>query len=54
MYVKKQHLTTPPDSTLIWRYTNLSQFLALLNRKALYFALKSEFADKWEGKLSAR
>jgi hypothetical protein len=26
----------------------------LLNTKALYFPLKSEFADKWEGQLSAK
>jgi len=54
MYVDKQYLTTPPDSTLIWRYMNLNQFLALLHTRALYFALKSEFSDTWEGKLSAK
>jgi hypothetical protein len=54
MYVKKEHLTTPPDTTPIWRYQNLSQFLALLNTKSLYFAMKREFSDKWEGKLSAK
>jgi hypothetical protein len=54
MYVQKQYLTTPPEGTLIWRYMNLSQFLALLNTKALYFAMKREFPDKWEGKLSAK
>jgi hypothetical protein len=54
MNVEKQYLTTPPDTTLIWRYQNLSQFLALLNTKSLYFAMKREFSDKWEGKLSAK
>jgi hypothetical protein len=53
MYVEKQYLTNPPDTAIIWRYMNLSQFLALLSTGNLYFALKKEFPDKWEGKLSA-
>jgi len=33
---------------------NLSQFLWMLNGKALYFATLSEFDDEWEGKVTAR
>jgi hypothetical protein len=40
-----------PDNTVIWRYMDLPKFLLMLERKALYFALFSEFEDKWEAVL---
>ncbi len=39
---------TPPDCTVLWRYMDLPKLLAVLENRSLYFALPSEFEDKWE------
>jgi len=44
-------IETPPDEIVIWRYIDLPKFLLMLEHKALYFALFSEFEDKWEAVL---
>jgi hypothetical protein len=51
MYRVHHFLSAPPDETKLWRYLDLSQFLWLLSRRALYFAKVSEFDDLWEGVL---
>ncbi len=43
-----------PETTTLWRYMNLSQFLWMLNERALYFATLAEFDDSWEGVLPSR
>jgi hypothetical protein len=37
------------EDTILWRYLDLSWFLALLVDRALYFSSATEFADPWEG-----
>jgi hypothetical protein len=44
-------LSAPPNDTKVWRYLDLSHFLWLLSRRALYFASVLEFDDLWEGAL---
>lgn len=39
---------TPSDDTVLWRYMDLPKLLSMLEKKVLYFALPSEFEDKWE------
>jgi len=41
----------PQDETVIWRYMDLPKFLLMLEQRSLYFALFSEFEDKWEAVL---
>ena len=53
MYHVYPMLTTPPDSTKLWRYLDLSHFLWLLSRRSLYFANVRQFDDHWEGALPA-
>ena len=35
--------------TELWRYMDLARFLALIDRKELYFSRLHEFEDTWEG-----
>jgi hypothetical protein len=35
--------------TGLWRYMDLARFLALIDRKELYFSRLHEFEDTWEG-----
>ncbi|AMQ06745.1 DUF2971 domain-containing protein [Sporosarcina psychrophila] len=37
------------QSTLIWRYMDLSKFIDLLSKKALFFTRSDKFADPFEG-----
>jgi hypothetical protein len=53
MYRTHQLLITPPNDTKLWRYLDLSNFLGLLYRQALYFANVIEFDDRWEGAIPA-
>jgi hypothetical protein len=53
MYYPHKLLVTPSDDTKLWRYLDLSHFLSLLNRQALYFASVIEFDDRWEGAIPA-
>ncbi len=49
-YMLHPDVATPPDEIVIWRrvYMDLPKFLFMLEQKSLYFALLSEFEDKWE------
>jgi hypothetical protein len=42
-------LKAPQGNAILWRYLNLSHFLALLSKRELHFASLDEFEDKWEG-----
>lgn len=50
-YLEHPQIETPPDETVIWRYMDLPKFLLMLEQQSLYFALLSEFEDKWEAVL---
>lgn len=39
----------PHCSATLWRYMSFAKFCSLLERKALFFSLVSEMADKYEG-----
>src|ERR1700684_3186025 len=50
MFREHELLNTPKDDTILWRYSDLSHFLNLLERQMLYFANRREFIDDpWEG-----
>ncbi len=40
---------TPEGAQLLWRYMDLSQYLALLSNSSLHFTRADKFEDKWEG-----
>ena len=42
----------PPSDTVLWRYMDLSRFLALLERRALYMSAVSRFSDPFEGTMT--
>jgi hypothetical protein len=50
-YTERDIFQTPSDTSRLWCYLDLSEFLWLLQARALYFARVTEFDDKWEGKL---
>jgi hypothetical protein len=53
MFREHESLDTPEDDTILWRYSDLSHFLNLLDRETLYFANRREFEDPWEGAIPA-
>ena len=50
-YLLHPDIQTPPIDTVIWRYMDLPKFLQMLEQGGLYFALLTEFSDKWEAVL---
>lgn len=52
MYSDHPHLTSPSDDAVIWRYMDLAKFLALLERRALFFARMTALRDPFEGHLT--
>lgn len=52
MKIKKyKDFEVPNDSTIIWRYMELSQFLDLIVHKQIYFPNMNILTDKYEGKI---
>ena len=49
----KEHKNSevPSDSTIIWRYMELSQFLDLIVHRQIYFPNMNILTDKYEGKI---
>lgn len=39
----------PETSTTLWRYMSLAKFCSLLERRALFFSLVGDMADRYEG-----
>lgn len=39
----------PESSTILWRYMSLAKFFSLLERRALFFSLVGDMADRYEG-----
>lgn len=52
MYSDHPNLTPPPEDAVIWRYMDLAKFLALLERRALFFARMTALRDPFEGQLT--
>lgn len=48
MYTPDQLIHTPSDSQTIWRYMDLTKFLALMMTSRLYLSPVSSFPDKYE------
>jgi hypothetical protein len=44
---------TPPEGTTLWRYMDVARYLALLERRALFFASLRSLPDRFEGSLTA-
>ena len=51
MYQENIDITTPIDNAIIWRYMDLSKFLDILYRKALYFTRADRLDDPFEGSI---
>jgi hypothetical protein len=54
MFREHELLNTPKDDTILWRNSDLSHFLNLLDRQTLYFANRREIiGDSLEGAIPA-
>jgi hypothetical protein len=42
----------PPDDASLWRYMDVARFVALLERRALFFSSIRAFPDRFEGSLT--
>jgi hypothetical protein len=49
MLLDDEQFPCPPDECVLWRYMDLSGFLALLREKSIHFSKLSAFEDEWEG-----
>jgi len=54
LYKNIDILDTPLDDTIIWRYMNFTQFVAMLEKRALFFRRIDLFEDPFEGSLPLR
>jgi hypothetical protein len=50
-WVPMQHpvFESPPGNAALWRYMDLTRFIALLERRALFFAALRDLPDRFEG-----
>lgn len=48
MYLEHSDITTPADSTVIWRYMSIEKYLSLLVTKQLFLCRTDKFEDPWE------
>src|SRR5260370_926613 len=42
-------LITPPDDTILWRYSDFAKFMDLIERRKLWFSRSDKFEDPVEG-----
>ncbi len=42
-------LITPPDDTILWRYSDFAKFMDLIERRKLWFSRSDKFEDPLEG-----
>lgn len=49
MYEPHGLFKTPPDETVIWRYTTWTKFCSMLTARGLFFCRADRFDDPWEG-----
>lgn len=50
MFQTHPEVDTPPDDTVIWRYTDLEKLVALLHSRSLYLCRLDLLRDPWEGR----
>jgi len=48
-YTSHPNLTTPPDDTVLWRYSDFAKFMDLIERRKLWFSRADKFEDPLEG-----
>src|SRR5271170_1298325 len=46
------NLITPPDDTILWRYSDFAKFMELIERRKLWFSRADKFEDPLEGTLT--
>ncbi len=49
MFEKHPQFETPPDDTVIWRFMDLTKFLAMLAHRSLFFCQANKLEDPYEG-----
>lgn len=52
MYKEHSVFNTPPDDAVLWRYTDFTKFVSLLEKSALFFARADKLGDPFEGTFS--
>ncbi|MFV5695088.1 hypothetical protein ACM55G_06565 [Flavobacterium sp. LB3P122] len=52
MYLNNPNLKLPEDSTIVWKYLDLSKFLDLLMSQKLFMSRSDKFEDQYEGTFS--
>lgn len=50
MFQTHPEIDTPPDDTVIWRYTDIEKLVALLHSRSLYLCRLDHLRDPWEGR----
>ncbi len=53
-FKENEHLATPPDESIIWRYMDLSKFLSLITNKKIFFCNMNYLPDQNEGTIPIR
>lgn len=48
-YTSHRNLITPPDDTVLWRYSDFAKFMDLIERRKLWFSRADKFDDPLEG-----
>lgn len=48
MFTEHPEITTPGDSTVIWRYMSIEKYLSLLVTRKLFLCRTDKFEDPWE------
>ena len=54
MFRDNPALDTPPPETVLWRYMDFTKFVALLNKRSLFFARADMLGDPFEGYIPRR
>jgi len=52
MYVSDKNIRLPEDSTIVWKYLDLSKFVDLLLYQKLFMSRSDKFEDQYEGTFS--
>lgn len=52
MYVNNSNIKLPEDSTVVWKYLDLSKFVDLLLYRKLFMSRSDKFEDQYEGTFS--
>jgi len=52
MYIQDTNIRLPEDSTVVWKYLDLSKFVDLLLYRKLFMSRSDKFEDQYEGTFS--